>query len=266
MTPTDYNLNAIEAFFKTFERNKDSGAKNSIGDLVDLDLLLTDSFFFLANHLGRGKVNPSELIEDWGIIPKPRKAEFAFLLSKSESTGSVRPQLESLYPDFMIYRSGKEVIRSLDNKLKVDSIDWDPIKVKKAIRVGESDKSIPIIRERLFFWDYLKSYTFEDERFFDSNLFKGLQLFQKKNGMEPDGIIGKMTASAINYSPQDLIDKASVNLERLRWLPDSVKNEEFILVNIANFQLDYLSNMDTLLTAELLWVKNTMSLRFSAQK
>lgn len=252
LTPTDYNLNAIEAFFKTFERNKESGNKNSTGDLVDLDLLLTDAFFFLANHLERGKVNPSELIEDWEITPKPRKAEFSFLLSKSESTGSLRPQFESLYPDFIMYRNGKEVIRSLDEKLKSDSTDWSPIKVKTAIRIGDSDKTIPVIRERLFFWEYLESYKFEDEKLFDSTLFKGLKLFQEKNGMEPDGVIGRMTASAINNSPQDLIDKAAVNLERLRWLPDTVKNEEFILVNIANFQLDYFSNMDTLLTAKVI--------------
>jgi murein L,D-transpeptidase YcbB/YkuD len=42
------------------------------------------------------------------------------------------------------------------------------------------------------------------------------------------------------------MDKAAVNLERLRWLPDSVKNHKFILVNIANYQLDYINNLDTI--------------------
>jgi murein L,D-transpeptidase YcbB/YkuD len=48
------------------------------------------------------------------------------------------------------------------------------------------------------------------------------------------------------------MDKASVNLERLRWLPNTVKTGEFILVNIANYQLDYLSYLDTLLSVRVI--------------
>jgi murein L,D-transpeptidase YcbB/YkuD len=77
-------------------------------------------------------------------------------------------------------------------------------------------------------------------------MMKGVADFQQKNGMEPDGAIGKMTGQALNFSPNDLMDKAAVNLERLRWLPDSVKNHKFILVNIANYQLDYINNLDTI--------------------
>jgi murein L,D-transpeptidase YcbB/YkuD len=43
-----------------------------------------------------------------------------------------------------------------------------------------------------------------------------------------------------------------VNLERLRWLPDTVRNQEFILVNIANYQLDYINKLDTMLSARVI--------------
>lgn len=42
------------------------------------------------------------------------------------------------------------------------------------------------------------------------------------------------------------MDKLAVNLERLRWLPDTTL-QEFILVNIANYSMDLLRNRDTLL-------------------
>lgn len=252
LRPEDYNLAGIEAFFQIFESNKKANTGNSPGDLADVDLLLTDAFFNLASHLERGKVDPANFKEDWEITPKPRKANFQYLLTQSERKGEIKTQLESLYPDFTIYTTGREVIRDLHEKLKTNPIDWSPVKVNKAIRVGEKDKSIPVFRERLIYWDYLEEYAIEDEGIFDSTLFQGIKFFQQKNGMEPDGIIGKMTSSAINYSPQDLIDKASVNLERLRWLPDTVRNEEFILVNIANYQLDYLSNLDTLLSERVI--------------
>lgn len=70
--------------------------------------------------------------------------------------------------------------------------------------------------------------------------------------MEPDGAIGKNTAAGLNASPLDLMDKAAVNLERLRWLPDTVQNLEMILVNIANYQLDYLNRLDTVFSARVI--------------
>jgi len=48
------------------------------------------------------------------------------------------------------------------------------------------------------------------------------------------------------------MDKAAVNLERLRWLPDTVQNLDLIVVNIANFQLDYISKLDTLFSSRVI--------------
>lgn len=70
--------------------------------------------------------------------------------------------------------------------------------------------------------------------------------------MEPDGTIGNLTAESLNNSPSNLMDIASVNLERLRWLPDTLRDAELILVNIANYQLDYLNKLDTILTAKVI--------------
>jgi murein L,D-transpeptidase YcbB/YkuD len=76
--------------------------------------------------------------------------------------------------------------------------------------------------------------------------------FQSANGMEPDGAIGKNTAIALSASPESLRDIASINLERLRWLPDTVRDSEFILVNIANYQLDYINKLDTVFSSRVI--------------
>jgi murein L,D-transpeptidase YcbB/YkuD len=83
-------------------------------------------------------------------------------------------------------------------------------------------------------------------------MFLGVKAFQLRNGMEPDGVIGKNTAVNLSTSPAALMDKAAVNLERLRWLPDTVRNLEMILVNIANYQLDYVNRLDTLFSARVI--------------
>ncbi|OOG77405.1 murein L,D-transpeptidase [Algoriphagus sp. A40] len=252
LNPEDYYSTLIDSFFQKFESNKKSGVANDLGEVAQLDLLLTDGFFKLAAHLERGKVDPGQLGSDWEISRKSQKADLTALLLQAVQSNEIRRNLESLYPDFTIYRKGREVIRALDELRKQDSLDWKNIKVDKAIKVGDSHNAIPAIRERLQFWGHLSAYTYADPKFYDSTLFIGVKSFQARNGMEPDGAIGKNTAAGLNSSPTSLMDKAAVNMERLRWLPDTVREAEFILVNIANYQLDYLKNLDTLLSAKVI--------------
>lgn len=252
LNPQDYHLDMIEVFFTTFESNKKNKLTSDTGELVDLDFFLTDAFFQLAAHLERGKVDPSLLKSTWEITPKPQKIDYQDLLFTALEEGDVRRNLEKLYPKFTIYKRGREVIRVIDDKLKSDSLDWKPVKVDKTIKVGETNNAIPVIRQRLQFWGYMGQYEPIDPKLYDSLLFRGIQEFQKKNGMEPDGALGKNTIAGINTSPTDLINRAAVNMERLRWLPDTVRDAEFILVNIANYQLDYINKLDTIFSSRVI--------------
>lgn len=266
LNPQHYHLRMIDTFFTTFESNKKNKVANDPAELVDLDLLLSDAFFQLSAHLERGKVDPSKLKSTWEISQKPQKMNYSMLLSTAMESGDIRRNLEKLYPQFTIYKRGREVIRTLDEKSKSDSLDWRPLKIDKTIKLGESDNAIPLIRERLQFWGYLDSRESENPKVYDSLLFLGIQKFQHKNGMEPDGALGKNTIAGINNSPTDLMNRAAVNLERLRWLPDTVKEAEFILVNIANYQLDYINKLDTLFSSRVIVGKSYhASPIFSAQ-
>jgi murein L,D-transpeptidase YcbB/YkuD len=252
LNPEDYYSTLIDSFFQKFESNKKTGLPNDLGEVARLDLLLTDGFFKLAAHLERGKVDPGLLGSDWEISRKPQKADLIVLLQEAVQANEIRRNLESLYPDFTIYRRGREVIRTLDELVKVDTLDWKGIKVDKSVKVGELSKAVPAIRERLRFWGYVDSDPVSEPERYDSALFLAVKNFQQKNGMEPDGVLGKNTVAGLNASPTSLMDKAAVNMERLRWLPDTVRDAEFILVNIANYQLDYLKNLDTLYSSRVI--------------
>jgi murein L,D-transpeptidase YcbB/YkuD len=211
LNPHDYHLGIIDAFFETFESNKKNKVPNDQAELVDLELFLSNAFFQLSAHLDRGKVDPSLLKSTWGISPKPLKVNYSELLSSAIEQGDIRRNLEKLYPKFTIYKRGREVIRALEEKSKSDSLTWKPVKIEKTIKVGESNNSIPIIRQRLQFWGYMGQYELEDPKVYDSSLFKGVQEFQMKNGMEPDGALGKNSIAGINNSPSVLMDRASAS-------------------------------------------------------
>ncbi len=252
LNPANYNLSLIESFFKSFEENKKSNSENNAVDLADLDLLLSDSYFYLSSHLERGKVDPTKIESKWEITRKSRKVNHLELLEAALQSGSIRKSLESLYPSFDMYRKGREVIRALNERKKSDSIDWKTVKIDKTLKLGDANSGIPALRQRLVFWNYLESYESEDPRLYDSAMFAAVKEFQKRNGMEPDGALGKLTVNALNQSPRYLMDIAAVNMERLRWLPDTLRDSELIVVNIANYQLDYLSKGDTMFTGKVI--------------
>ncbi|PZX55629.1 L,D-transpeptidase family protein [Algoriphagus chordae] len=252
LNPKDYNLDMIELLFSKFEANKLAKEANDPGDLADVDMLLSDAFFYLASHLERGKVDPSKIDEEWEISRKDQLVNYQDLLLEAINKREIRQSLESLYPKFSIYKKGREVLRALVEVEAEDTLNWKKINVSKALRAGDQDSSIPILRSRLQYWGFLETYELEQPKLYDSTMMIGVKSFQAAHGMDNDGIIGKMTAAAMNDSPSRKVEKARVNMERLRWLPDTVKKAEFILVNIANYQLDYLKNLDTLLTERVI--------------
>lgn len=252
LNPEDYHLAIIESFFDRFEGNKINGVENDPGDLADIDMLLSDAFFHLSSHLEIGKVDPSIIIGEWGIKRKTKSVNYPELLNQAIKDGQIRKSIEKLYPKFSIYKRGREALRELIDAEKADTLNWKKVKISKAIKVGESNSNIPFLRERLQYWGLLQKYEFEDPKLYDSVMMAGVKDLQSENGMVIDGVIGNMTIAVMNISPKARVEKARVNLERLRWLPDTVGNAEFILVNIANFQLDYMKSLDTLFSARVI--------------
>lgn len=252
LTPNDYYFDKLDQIFTQFESYDTKQTPASQEDLVNVDFLLTDAFFKLATHLSIGKVDPSTLKAEWGIIHHKPKVYYDEVLAKALEEKQIRQNLEALYPKFVIYRKGREVLRALDLKSKSDTINWKNLKINKSLKVGDRDNTIPKLRERMIFWGYMKDYPVEDAKLFDSLLFEKVKGFQQNNAMDADGVIGNKTLASMNNSPKDQFDKASVNMERLRWLPDTLRDSEMILVNIANYELDYLNNRDTLFSSRVI--------------
>jgi len=252
LQPSDYNLDQIYSLSANKDKENKKFRNLSSEDKVNLELLLTDGFFNLAHDLEKGKVNPSTLDPNWKFEEKETDINYSDLLRDVTSGNSVKKTFERLYPNSELYAHGKEAIRELYDIRDNDTLTWNFEPVKGAVKVGNKHAAIPELRKRLVFWDFLKQYDMEDPTLFDSTMFAGLQDYQKSNGMNPDGVIGALVAESLNNSPQNLIDIASINMERLRWMPAIDWDQKMVVVNIANYQLDYMEKSDTAFTAKVI--------------
>lgn len=187
-------------------------------ELAELELLLSDAYFRLAQELEVGRVDPSKLKAKWGIPRKTQSKDYGTLLTQAAWNQDLRTVLISLYPNTPSYRKGKLRLRQLEEFAQKQGA-WKLIKSDRAVRPGESNTILPQVRERLEFWGFTPKGALEDSKRYDSLLLVQVQSFQTQRGLKADGILGQSTLVALNTSPTQLMDKIRVNLERMRWVP-----------------------------------------------
>lgn len=256
LNPSDYHFEVLNEYFSKFEAAKKQGKSLSNPELAAVDVLLTDAFIMLGSHLSLGKLDPENLKTDWNIQRNATELSLDVRLNEALGGVGIRKTLQTLYPSFVIYRKMRDGLRELYDDIerfeKRPFAQWKPLNTEKSIKPDESSPMMPEIRKRLYFWGYVDAYETVEDKVYDAELAEGIKKLQRRHGMEPDGVIGQGTIQALNQTPEMLIRTAAVNLERLRWLPDTLKDSELILVNTANFQLDFLHNRDTVFTSKVI--------------
>ena len=252
LQPATYHLALIDSYVATVEKRE--AAKEGLvpKELAELELLMTDAFFALAEDLDLGLVNPERLAAKWSIPRKRKALEYDSLLTQAYRTAGLRSQLALLYPKTPSYSKGKLLLRQLEERAKGKEINWKPIKTDRVLRPGESNAFLLQVRERLAFWGYLEALGRTDAKIYDSLLVREVLAFQEEKGIKADGILGYATLQALNESPAQLMDKIKVNLERMRWIPEHFFKGEAILVNVPSFELVYHKGADTLFTTKVI--------------
>lgn len=117
---------------------------------------------------------------------------------------------------------------------------WKPIPEDQTIRLKEESDIIPIIRERLRITR--DDMGCPDEGLvYDTCLRESVIRFQRRNGLRPDGKIGRRTIKALNRSLDKSIALIKLNLDRIKWLHQR-GDKRHIIVNIPAFALYFEEN------------------------
>jgi murein L,D-transpeptidase YcbB/YkuD len=102
---------------------------------------------------------------------------------------------------------------------------------------GDQDVRVSSLRKRLLAESPQEHATSLESGFFDAGLDEAVRRFQKRYGLDVDGIVGANTLADLNVSVEERISQIEINMERWRWLPQDL-GVRHILVNMANFELD----------------------------
>tara|TARA_R110000772_G_scaffold252157_2_gene367366 strand:+ start:28427 stop:30073 length:1647 start_codon:yes stop_codon:yes gene_type:complete len=241
LLPLDYHSAKIQTLLNTDPPTQDVAA---------FDILLSDAFLSLASHLQAGKVDPLALIStEWEA--NRRHSNLPALLQRVADSGDVATALDSLRPKQSRYYRLKIALAKLS---ALSNLAWQrPLAEAPVLKPNTSDNRIPSITERLKVWGDLHSgpglesdgpADDESPLMYTPALAEAVKVFQRRHGLEADGIIGRETIKAINISPEERAKQIIVNMERWRWLAADL-GDKHLLVNIAAFELKIIDNNET---------------------
>lgn len=221
LEPSHYHVDAIAAL----EREPPSPEV-----AADLDLLRTDAFVRAAHDLRFGKVD-RERHEAGRDLSRPVVGDdpVQAILSLVAS-GSPREALASLRPDHFIYRG---LVQELARLRTLEARGgWPTVPSGPALRLGDVDPRVPLLRERLVLSGDLDPEDAGEGDRFDEALDAAVRRFQHRHALNEDGVVGRATVAEMNVPVAARIDQVRINLERARWFTHDLP-ASFVAANIA---------------------------------
>jgi len=204
---------------------------------LDTELMLTGQYFVYANR----KIEGSEALAtekmDW-YLPK-KNLKYAELLEQIVEGKDVE-QVEGAVMQNQ-YGQLKQALRDYREILPGDTLgNIDMLTKPKVLKPGDSSSVLPKIKGKLAM---IKMFRDQDRtNHYNEELAEAVKLFKTTHGLKGDSLITNEMIEQLNVPVEQRIEQLVTNMERFRWVPAGFSHDEFILVNIPEFQLHYYEN------------------------
>ena len=219
LSPSDYHASVL---------------KSAIGSKKydDIELLASDAYLTLAAHILGGRLDPVSIEPDW--TASGRERDLVEHLEIAIRSGQIAESLQDLEPNAPGYQILKDALSMYRSAASAGG--WAFIASGSPMKLGDAGPRVAALRQRLRSTGLLLTATSATD-LYDANVETAVAAFQRRAGLEPDGVVGTVTLRELNKQPGDRIDQIKANLERWRWLPENL-GERHIRVNIADFSLE----------------------------
>ncbi len=223
--PRDYHSQKIDSI-STHLTDSATGQIDA-ARLAEVELLITDAYFVMANHLhhGRLKIEDSLIKRMWE--PHRIRIRLDSMLSAAYETNTLRQSLEALEPKFEQYFLLKRELRKFIAEHKDEK--WCVMPDYKTDSAAYMD-SLKLRMVQMNFYD--TSATGNDS----VKLAKALIKFQRQYRLTEDGKVGNEMIDALGYTVEKRIRQIEIALDK--WRTEPRKTEKvYIWVNLPGYNL-----------------------------
>ena len=205
---------------------------------AERDILKTSALVNLLYQLYFGKVSPERLDPHWNLqrqapLPLENAVRTISIALETRALPALIAQARGDDPGYLRLRTALKMYRGI-----VDRGGWPSITSGAVLKPGDSDPRVPSIRKRLIATGDYKGSAQPASELYGPTLVDAVKAFQKRHGIDIDGIVGPAMTRAMNVTAKQRVDQIRVNLERARWGARTLrKKKDLVVVNIAGFYL-----------------------------
>ena len=225
------------------------------GAMARADVLMTALYAGIAEQRLVGHVDPRSVSQSWYIDPREERVDSA--LARMLRAPRLDQALDSMRPRHDAYNA---LLAELDRYRRIVAAGgWKRLDKGPALSPGDKAPAsrLAALRERLRAAGLLgnQERTAKGDttagRTYDAVLAGAVAQFQARHGIVVDSILGAETVDALNVPAEYRVAQIAGNLERYRWLPQSLGGR-YILVNVPAFQLQAFDNGAEVLTMKVI--------------
>ena len=234
LSAADYDAQPLAAQWQALKAGGGSGPDRAH---FDLGLSVGAARMLKAVHVGR--VDPATML--WGYDITAKQLDLSKAVADARQGRGLPDALEALQPPFPHYRRARRmaaIYRGLAKAGEPPAVPDLERGVRK-IEPGAAWAGVPPLAARLQrFGDLAPDAVIPeaDPPPYSGAIVEAVKRFQRRHGLETDGVIGPGTIRALNVSLADRIRQIELSMERMRWLP-TLSDKPNVFVNVALFRL-----------------------------
>ncbi len=202
-----------------------------------IELYFSAAFLEYASDLQVGRLLPHKV--DPNFFLKNRSIDQLAALNQLAEAKSIAAFFDAWQPSAPDYAALKRAL--VDYRAIAAAGGWPSVPLGESLKPGMTDDRVPLLRARLFLTDGAPRQSSGPPGLYDQGLADAAKWFQKRHGLEDDGIVGRNTIAALNVPVEERIAEIVVAMERWRWMPRDL-GRDHLIVNIAGFDLRHVDN------------------------
>ncbi|HTI39614.1 MAG TPA: L,D-transpeptidase family protein [Vicinamibacterales bacterium] len=208
--------------------------RNEARAAMTLDARLTYAFLQYASDLAAG-VTEGRTIRWKTSAPASNPLQSLDDALARDRVADVLGDLQRRNPSYASLREALHTYRSM-----AAAGGWPSLPAGFRVKRGERSPLLPALAKRLAVTgDYSPPAGRPDSGtpIYDETLENAVRHFQRRHGLEADGVVGKTVVAELNVPAAERVRQIELNLERWRWLPRDL-GDRHILVNVPEYRLE----------------------------
>ena len=229
LRPEDYAAPAIAQLL-----NAEGSSPGTDVRWAQFDVRLSAAAFAFMSDLHYGRVDPKAA--GFNLQAPHEELDLAGAIEALTRSEDVGRQLAAVEPPFYHYRLLKDHLALYLKLAQQPALTQLPA-AAATVKPGNAYPGAAALRRLLIALGDLPaaSEVPSTDTTFDQELSLGVQRFQQRHGLAPDGALGKATLKALTTPLAQRVRQIDLTLERWRWLP--LFETPPIIVNIPQFRL-----------------------------